>query len=40
MNRNVTAATVVVALVLGGTQDLLAQGSSDMCIECHRALDS
>ena len=34
------AAAVIVALVLGGSQDLLAQGSSDMCIECHRALDS
>jgi hypothetical protein len=40
MNWNVTAATVIVALVSGGSQDLLAQGSSDMCIECHRALDS
>ena len=40
MNWNVTAAIVIVALVVGGSQDLLAQGSSDMCIECHRALDS
>ena len=40
MNRIVTATAVFVALVLGGASEVLAQDSPDMCIECHRALDS
>ena len=41
MNRNMTlAAVVAVGLVLCIAPGLFAQDSSDMCIECHRALDS